>query len=173
MFGVLDQNGGVMNAAEKMKVDNVTDVVDKLQEQAGNVNKHAAPAAKALKVLLPHQDDVNRKKLQASIKTLAELGQGIKTVKKDLDAILKDGRSAKVIQACPDAKTFRDKLVVKRVASTRKWEGQALSLVANIKNTGKPNMWPGVGEADVIATINYIGYFSGYVNALKVALAQV
>lgn len=165
-----------MNDAEKNKLHGAVRTIVNMEGELRNMigrSPRAAKfwddAAKSNKGLDANQ----KKKLRDASAAIMKLTSAAKVVLKDLDGALKDSGDAKQLAAYATGKEFRDKVLAKRLASSRKFDADASSTMNAITTILGDTMWPGMSAVDPKVTINSIKQFSAYFNAMRLDLAKL
>jgi hypothetical protein len=167
-----------MNDAEKTKLYTAVRTIVNMESELRNMIGRSARAAKFWDDTAKSSkgmDANQKKKLRDAAASIVKLTRDAKVVLKDLDSALKDSRDAKVLATCATGKEFRDKVLVKRLASARKFDTDAMSTMNAITTVlgGGDGLWPGMNEVDPKVTINSIKQFSSYFTAMRLGLAKL
>lgn len=156
-----------MQGKDREKAIAIIELVDKVQEQVNNLTTRIPKAATALKPQVAFQQDADKPKLEACVKQLTDASKDMKSVNKELETLVKEGSKSKLLDACPDAKTFRAKVVSKNTVKFRPWYTKISSFSDNlIAVTGDANLFPGSKNEEIKATMNYIKTMKKYMKEL-------
>ncbi len=166
-----------MNPADKTKIENALAIVDNLQGQLGNIDKRGPLALKLLAGEVANQATAEGKaKLKGQVLVpLAKLLKDAKAVRKDLEALYKEGTEPKKLAAYADGKAFRAKAQAKHLGSTKAFEATGLAMVNSLRTVLDADgvNYPGMNSVEVKVTVDSIASFSKYYNALRIELAKL
>jgi hypothetical protein len=164
-----------MNDADKKQLYTALGIITNLDAQLSNLasrstraGKYWADAYKTNKTLDPKQ----KQNLKAAIEAIAKLTKDAKIVGKDLDACAKDAGAANLAKYAT-GKEFREKVVVKRLASAKAFDQTGGKFLLNLMSVLGSGMYPGQSEADPKVTVNSVKNFSDYYNKMRIELAKL
>jgi ABC-type phosphate transport system auxiliary subunit len=164
-----------MDDAQRNKLTNPISMVVSMRAELNNLSGRVGRAVAAWTQAVADQKDAKRKQaLKARIKEIAELGKNAKAVIKDLDSLAADANNPKVLASCATAKVFRDTVAVKRLASSKAWDANAMRFSTDMLNImGDRKEYPAWKDVDARITMQTITNFNEYYGKLRVAFAKV
>lgn len=165
------------DADEKKLMDGLGDFIDKLDAELMNFQKRAGTALKwwAADVKAnQHLDAAERKRYQTSVVIFDKMVKGAKPALGDLKALYKDLSDNVLLARCTNAKMFRDKFAVKRLASVKAFSDSALLFSQSLKSVlGASSPYPGTAVADIKSIMLTLERYSHYYGEVRVNLGQL
>lgn len=163
-----------MNDTDVQKVREAIPIVDSIEGQLNNLIKRIPGAMKAWEAEIVYQSNAAAKaKLKDGIlpgaKNLAKLA---KAALKDVGAIYKEGKDAKKLAGYATGKDFRTK-AIKWLSTSKALDDASAKFQVELLNILGGGMFPGMSNADCIASLNALKTFTTYYNAIRVELGKL
>jgi hypothetical protein len=165
-----------MNDAEKKKLYQGVAILVNMEVPLNNMigrssraAKHWSEQVKANKTL----DDKQRAAMKRVVEGVGKLTTDAKTVLKDLNSLGKDAGNAQLLAAAPTAKEFREKVVAKRLASSKKFDQDAHKVLLDLMSVLGGKLYIGMGDVDIKVTVNSLNDFSSTYNKMRIELAKL
>ncbi|MDT4894180.1 MAG: hypothetical protein QOE97_3215 [Pseudonocardiales bacterium] len=165
-----------MNDADKKKLYQGVAILVNMEAPLNNMIGRSARAAKHWTELVKANktlDEKQRAAMKRVVTGVTKLTTDAKTVLKDLNALGTDAGNAKLLAAAPTAKEFRDKVVSKRLASSKKFDQDAHQVLLDLKGVLGGSLFIGMNDVDVKVTVNSLNDFSSSYNKMRIELAKL
>jgi hypothetical protein len=171
------RRGMQMNDADKKKLYNALGLITNMTAQLSNLGGRAPRAAKywadALKKKDSTLDAAQKQKLKGAIVAIEKLTKDAKVVAKDLETCGKEAGDAALLAKYATGKEYRDKVVAKRLASSKAFDQSAHQFLLGMKSVLSGGMYPGMGEVDPKVTVDSLANFSSRYNEMRIGLAKL
>jgi hypothetical protein len=165
-----------MNDADKKQLYNALSIIVNMEAQLTNMMGRSARAAKYWAEAgkkNTSMDEKQKQSLKAAIAGIAQLTKDAKVVLKDLNTCAKEAGNTAFLAKYPSGKEYRDKVVVKRLASAKAFDQNGGKFLLNLMNVLGSSMYPGMHEADPKVTVDSVKGFSSYYNKMRIELAKL
>lgn len=163
-----------MNPTDTQKLQSALAVLTNVHAELANLVGRGLRASKAW---VTESENAKNPKVKAGTKqwaaALAQLMKQAKVVDKDLKQLGKEAGDAKLLGKYATAKEFRDKVVAKRLASSKAFDEAASRLVLAVLADGGDNLYPGMNNVDVKVSMNSMKNFNKRYNDLRISLGKV
>jgi hypothetical protein len=165
-----------MNDADKKQLYSALSIIVNMEAQLTNMMGRSARAAKYWAEAGKKNttmDEKQKQNLKAAINGIAQLTKDAKVVLKDLNSCAKEASDAKVLAKYGSGKEYRDKVVVKRLASARSFDQNGGKFVLNLMSVLGGGLYPGMRDVDPKVTVDSVKEFSSYFNKMRIELAKL
>jgi hypothetical protein len=163
-----------VNDADKKKLYAAVSTIVNLEAQLTNLGGRGGRAAKLwAETASKSKDEKVKKGLKAASAGLTELLKDAKVVLKDLNALGKDTGNATLLAGHATGKEFRDKVVAKRLASSKAFEQKAAKFTNGVMSILGGNLYPQMSDVDVKVSMASLKNFAHYYNEMRIGLAKV
>ena len=165
-----------MNDADVKKLYAALSITVNLEAQLKNFQSRSGRAGKAWTGWLKtgQRDAQQTTDMKAALAALAKLTKDASVVLKDLDKAAKDAGNKQTLAKYATGKEYRDKVLVKQLASVVAWDQNGTKFVTSMTKVIPPFLYPKpAGGVDETVTHDSVTTFQHYHAEMKKALAQL